>query len=146
MMALFAMLAAVFVLDRAAKSLAFRKPGLGGCASLMGMVTIRPACNPRPWPWPGGSPAAWVLAFGLGLAGASLMVQVDPLSGPATRAGLGAALGGALGNLYDRLRHGAVLDFLCLGRLSRFNLADAALVIGLMAVLVTHAMAAAEAG
>lgn len=52
--------------------------------------------------------------------------------------GLSLALGGALGNLLDRLRRGYVLDFvdlhvLFLGfqrRLSRFNLADVAITVG----------------
>jgi signal peptidase II len=46
-------------------------------------------------------------------------------------AGLGAALGGAAGNLADRLRHGAVVDFIVIGRWPPFNLADAAIVAGI---------------
>ncbi|TAH39463.1 MAG: signal peptidase II [Planctomycetota bacterium] len=145
MAALFSMLVAVFALDRAAKWLALQRPGLGGRASLVGLFSIQPVRNAHPWTWPGGSPAAWLLAIGLGLAAALLLVQIDPLSGRATQVGLGAALGGALGNLYDRLRHGAVLDFLRLGRLSVFNVADAAIVLGLLAVLGSYAIAAAEA-
>ncbi|HTG02776.1 MAG TPA: signal peptidase II [Bradyrhizobium sp.] len=45
-------------------------------------------------------------------------------------AGIGAALGGAAGNLADRLRHGAVVDFIVIGRWPPFNLADAAIVMG----------------
>jgi signal peptidase II len=48
--------------------------------------------------------------------------------------GLGLILGGALGNLFDRLRSGSVIDFLDfhLGRhhWPAFNLADSAIVIG----------------
>jgi len=51
------------------------------------------------------------------------------------RCGLGLILGGALGNLIDRLRFGAVVDFLYvhLGRFDwwpAFNIADAAICIG----------------
>jgi signal peptidase II len=44
--------------------------------------------------------------------------------------GLGLVVGGAGGNLADRLRHGGVLDFIAVGRWPTFNLADAALVVG----------------
>jgi signal peptidase II len=46
-------------------------------------------------------------------------------------AGIGAALGGAAGNLADRLRHGAIVDFIVVGRWPPFNLADAAIVGGI---------------
>jgi signal peptidase II len=52
-------------------------------------------------------------------------------------AGLGAALGGALGNLYDRVRHGAVLDFLHVGVGGVFNPADVGLVVGLVVALAS---------
>jgi signal peptidase II len=45
-------------------------------------------------------------------------------------AGVAAALAGALGNLADRLIHGAVVDFVSLGRWPAFNLADVAIVGG----------------
>jgi signal peptidase II len=45
-------------------------------------------------------------------------------------AGIGAALGGAAGNLADRLRRGAIVDFIVIGRWPPFNLADAAIVVG----------------
>jgi len=55
-------------------------------------------------------------------------------SSPLARTGLALILGGALGNLYDRLAYGAVLDFLdfYLGRWHwpAFNLADTGLTVG----------------
>lgn len=54
---------------------------------------------------------------------------------------LGTVLGGTLGNLTDRLRHGYVVDFLSVGvgdlRWPTFNVADSALVIGI-GVLVLY--------
>ena len=44
--------------------------------------------------------------------------------------GLGLVLGGALGNLADRLRFGRVVDFLDFRVWPVFNLADSAIVIG----------------
>lgn len=46
------------------------------------------------------------------------------------RAALGLLLGGALGNLADRLRHGAVTDFIDFPRYPAFNVADSSIVIG----------------
>lgn len=49
---------------------------------------------------------------------------------PLRAAGIGAALGGAAGNLADRLRLGAIVDFIVVGCWPPFNLADAAIVGG----------------
>ncbi len=54
-----------------------------------------------------------------------------------TLAGLGLAAGGASGNLVDRLRHGAVLDFIDVAAWPVFNLADTAIVAG-VALLLWH--------
>jgi signal peptidase II len=45
-------------------------------------------------------------------------------------AGIAAALAGALGNLGDRIIHGAIVDFVAIGRWPVFNLADVAIVAG----------------
>jgi len=55
----------------------------------------------------------------------------------ATAAGLGMAIGGAGGNLVDRLRRGAVVDFVALGPWPVFNLADAAMTVGLLLAALT---------
>jgi signal peptidase II len=55
-------------------------------------------------------------------------------------AGLGAIIGGALGNAVDRLAHGAVVDYLDLHAFGRhffvFNLADAAINIGVALLIL----------
>jgi signal peptidase II len=55
-------------------------------------------------------------------------------------AGLGAIIGGALGNALDRATHGAVVDFLDLHLFGRhffvFNLADAAINVGVALLIV----------
>jgi signal peptidase II len=54
-------------------------------------------------------------------------------------AGLGLVLGGALGNLIDRLQYGAVVDFILLhyGRWAwpAFNVADSAIFLGVVCLL-----------
>jgi signal peptidase II len=47
----------------------------------------------------------------------------------------GLLLGGALGNLVDRLRDGAVTDFIDLPRWPAFNFADTAITIGVVALV-----------
>jgi signal peptidase II len=44
-------------------------------------------------------------------------------------------LGGALGNIVDRVREGAVVDFLKLPHWPAFNVADAAITIGVVLLL-----------
>ncbi len=51
---------------------------------------------------------------------------------PAPLWALGLVLGGAAGNLYDRVAFGAVRDFLDLGWWPVFNLADSAIVAGVL--------------
>jgi signal peptidase II len=70
----------------------------------------------------------WLVALGcgLGVQGSGLAFQ-----SPWSSWGLGAALGGAAGNLLDILRRHAVLDFIDLGWWPVFNLADVGIVSGL---------------
>ena len=88
----------------------------------------------RPWP-------AWrlVALWAAAAAAAVVAVAIDGLlASPSTATALGAALGGAAGNLADRLRHGGVFDFLDLRLGGRMpgggvcNLADFAIVGGLL--------------
>lgn len=44
----------------------------------------------------------------------------------------GLIAGGALGNLVDRVRHGAVTDFISVGSFPSFNLADSAITCGVV--------------
>ena len=53
----------------------------------------------------------------------------------AAQLGLGAALGGAASNVYDRLRRRAVIDFLDVGWWPVFNLADVGITLGAVVAL-----------
>lgn len=50
--------------------------------------------------------------------------------------GLGAILGGAIGNLIDRVRLGAVTDFIDPAHYPAFNIADSAIVVGVIGLIV----------
>jgi signal peptidase II len=47
------------------------------------------------------------------------------------------AIGGAAGNIVDRIRRGGVIDFVAAGPWPVFNLADAAMTIGLLLAVVS---------
>lgn len=89
------------------------------------------------------SPVKSVL-LSLFTAGAAVMVIVYSLRSPSQdrllQAGLGLILGGALGNLYDRLTYGYVVDFLdfYVGsyRWPTFNVADSAISTGVFLLAV----------
>lgn len=61
---------------------------------------------------------------------------------------LGAVIGGAVGNLIDRLRFGAVADFLDLHAFGyhwpAFNIADSAISIGVVVLILDSVLGAAE--
>lgn len=60
------------------------------------------------------------LALAYGMTGQGVLLPV----------GVGLVIGGAAGNVLDRLRRGAVVDFIAVGPWPVFNLADAAIVAG----------------
>lgn len=72
------------------------------------------------------------LALLVGAGTAALIAVASSPAGAvaATAVGVGLALGGATANVFDRIRHGAVLDFVIVGRWPPFNVADVALVTG----------------
>ncbi len=92
---------------------------------------------------------AGLIAAVTALVIAALAVWLWRAPEPRVRLALGLVLGGALGNLVDRLRFGAVLDFLDLHAFGyhwpAFNVADAAITVG-AAVLVADALLAGRGG
>lgn len=73
------------------------------------------------------------------LIGLALVMLIGYFAVNASRPGLwlpvGMLLGGALGNLVDRVREGAVIDFIDPVAWPAFNLADSAIVIGVLGLL-----------
>ena len=53
------------------------------------------------------------------------------------RMSLGLIVGGATGNLFDRLKDGAVVDFISVGWWPAFNIADSSISIGMGLLLIT---------
>ncbi len=65
-----------------------------------------------------------------------IVVALLPFVSPRYRLPLGLVLGGAAGNLIDRLAHGYVLDYLKLGPWPTFNVADIAIATGAVWIVV----------
>jgi signal peptidase II len=71
--------------------------------------------------------AGAVLALSYGIPGRGVLAPI----------GIGAVIGGAGGNVLDRLRRGAIVDFIAVGPWPVFNLADVAIVAGAGLVLIS---------
>ena len=89
----------------------------------------------------------WLLILLTGAVTAGLLVWLVRVQGRIQAAALGLIIGGALGNLVDRLRHGAVTDFLDFHvqgyHWPAFNLADSAIVLGVALLLIVDLRAPA---
>ena len=66
---------------------------------------------------------------------ARLLHRGEPLH-PLLVLGLSLPLGGAVGNMLDRIRLGKVVDFISLGWFPVFNVADSAITVGAVALVV----------
>ena len=88
------------------------------------------------------------VAFGLDVGGATLIVVIIAFAllalvlyfarhaaRPLMWLPVGLLLGGALGNIVDRLREGAVTDFLKIPAWPAFNLADVAITVGVVLLI-----------
>jgi signal peptidase II len=138
----------VLVLDQFAKSVALQRlpagvpiPIVEGLAAFTLVLNpglafgILRAVGPEHW---------WLMAL-LSIAALALVVRMAftmlPDSRPALRAAFGLILGGAAGNLVDRVRLGGVVDFIDLSwglyHWPAFNTADAALSVGVV-ILMGH--------
>lgn len=87
-----------------------------------------------------GALAPWLLS-GLALAVVvALLIWLRQVEHPLPAVGLGLIIGGAVGNVIDRVRFGAVIDFLDVHAMGwhwpAFNVADSAICIGAALLLV----------
>jgi signal peptidase II len=82
------------------------------------------------------SGGGWPVVAGIGLALAALLAYfATHAATPLLWLPVGAILGGSLGNLADRARTGAVIDFIDPVLWPAFNFADAAIVLGVLGLL-----------
>jgi signal peptidase II len=84
----------------------------------------------------------WVLAGFSALVAVLLILWARKQSRGLTLTALGLVIGGAIGNLIDRVLHGAVVDFLDFSQLYFpwvFNVADSAITVGVILLLLDSA-------
>lgn len=81
--------------------------------------------------FPGGGWVFGIVAIAVS-AGILVLARRVEASPPAVRVALGLVLGGAVGNLADRVRLGYVVDFIDLRWWPVFNVADSAIVVGVI--------------
>jgi signal peptidase II len=72
----------------------------------------------------------------VGLAAIVLYYIYPPMDHGLIRVALGMQLGGAAGNLIDRIRLGEVTDFIDVGSFPTFNVADSSISVSITAVLI----------
>lgn len=72
-----------------------------------------------------------ILASAFGIGFLVFFYRSHPLPGALLKLALGLMLGGAFGNLLDRVRVGHVVDFIDVGPWPIFNLADSAILVGI---------------
>ena len=119
----------VVVLDQAAKALVERNLVPGEDVEVLGPIELTLAHNTGvAFGLAGGGGVRLVLLTAVALAVVGYVFSRDP-----TRPGLwvaaGLLAGGALGNLADRIRAGAVTDYVQIGSWPAFNLADVAVTL-----------------
>ena len=130
-------LAAVLA-DRLTKALVARLCPEGGVLA-PGIVNLRPVENRGiAFSMLSGQGLALALFTAALIAGVVIWLVTHPDDPPLLRAGLWLIAGGGLGNLYDRLTRGSVVDFLepAFVRFAVFNVADVCICVGAGLVLL----------
>ena len=141
MIAVFALAGAVVALDQVAKIMVLDRLPLGVPLNLVDdLLSFTLVMNPglafgllgtvpRAWRWVVAALSLVALAV---LARVALRVLPD--GGPVGRVAIGLIFGGAVGNLIDRARFGAVVDFVDVHwrgwHWPAFNVADSAITVG----------------
>ena len=126
-------LTVVAVCDQATKYFVLAQPRTVA-ARAPGLV-IRPVRFVRPSFVQSRGRISLVFTWLLAAASIAILIGAGAIDTWPARIGVGTALGGALGNLVDILRHRAVTDFIDLGWWPAFNLADIGIVCGLALAL-----------
>jgi signal peptidase II len=85
----------------------------------------------------GGGGGALVALTLLALVVVGVLFARNPTR-PGIWVAMGLLAGGAVGNLVDRVRQGEVTDFVSVGAWPAFNLADAAITVGVVLLVLGH--------
>ena len=141
MIAVFALAGAVVALDQVAKVMVLDRLPLGVPVHLIDdLLSFTLVMNPGlAFGLLGTVPRAWRwMVAALSLVALAVLARVAlrvlPAGGPIGRVAIGLIFGGAVGNLIDRARFGAVVDFVDVHwrgwHWPAFNVADSAITVG----------------
>jgi signal peptidase II len=119
----------VACIDQASKAMLLSQLSLNRSVRLSRGVRLRHVANVG---WVPGvrSATGLLLLWGVAVSSSLLILELGT-GGEGARAGVALALGGATGNLLDRLLRGHVVDFIEIGFWPVFNIADVGIVAGL---------------
>lgn len=131
------------IIDQWSKSLAFSVLALGKGMTLTTMVSIVPSLNEGTAFGLARGTGPWLLSVIAILVSTWLLALLVRSRSVVAGAALGAAIGGALANVADRLQFGAVRDFIDVhwgsAHWPTFNMADVFVVTGLLLfILIEH--------
>ncbi len=134
-----AVLGLVVAADQAAKLVIERRIPLGASRIVLpGLLTLTHVHNRGiAFSVLGGIPVVVPAAIALTLLFILFYNRARWVRDPGARAGLALLCGGALGNVIDRLRVGAVVDYIDLQVWPVFNLADVAVTAGAAVLILT---------
>ena len=137
----------VVVVDQVTKSVVLSHLAAGTHIDIVdGFVTLTLVMNPGlAFGLLGGVPSGWrwlvaVLSVAALIVLARVALRVLPEGGRLDRIAIGLIFGGAIGNLIDRIRFGAVVDFVDLHvrgyHWPAFNVADSAITVGVVLLAI----------
>lgn len=134
MLLMVSVLGVVVIADQLAKAaIAARLPEGAFTSGSIGGVRFRHVINRRN-PWGSVRAVRILIVLWLVLAAAAL-IAASLVGTPSVHIALGALIGGATGNLLDGISRNGVTDFVDLRVWPVFNLADAAIVAGVVLLL-----------
>jgi signal peptidase II len=129
--------AAVVVLDQASKAVIVAEINTGDLVNVIGPLDFTHSHNDGvAFGLAGGGGIFVILLAAVALVALGAFIASAPESNLTWIAG-GLILGGAAGNLIDRIRIGHVTDFILLPNWPAFNLADCAITIGVILLAVS---------
>lgn len=133
-----AVCAAVLLADQATKAIARAALTPGESVTVLGPLQLTEAHNSGvAFGLADGGGVLLLLATGLALAAVLFLFYLEP-ERPGMALATGLLLGGALGNLVDRIVAGEVTDFIDLPLWPTFNLADVAITAGVVILAVSY--------
>jgi signal peptidase II len=127
----------VVCVDQASKAVLLKRLSLDRSVRIGKGVRLRHVVNTGWWAHGVRSPTRLILLWGVAIAASLLLFELGSFGEGIALAGIAVALGGATGNLVDRLVRGRIVDFIEIGPWPVFNVADVGIVAGIGLILVT---------